>query len=42
MFQSKYCRCYSQVGRVGGAQKVSIGRGCEHHGVAVHEIGTYM
>lgn len=38
----KYFRCYSQVGHVGGAQKVSIGRGCERHGIAVHEIGRCL
>lgn len=27
------------VGRVGGRQKISIGRGCNHIGVGVHEIG---
>ena len=37
-----YFRCYSQVGRVGGAQRVSIGRGCEYHGVVVHEIGNWQ
>ena len=26
------------VGRVGGEQKVSIGRGCERLGTAIHEI----
>jgi len=31
--------CYSMVGRQGGKQALSIGRGCEHHGVIVHEIG---
>lgn len=34
--------CYSQVGQVGGAQRVSIGNGCEYHGVIVHEIGHAM
>ena len=31
-------RCWSMVGRVGGEQKVSIGRGCERLGTAIHEI----
>nr|QNH72407.1 toxin candidate TRINITY_DN8389_c0_g2_i1 [Ceriantheomorphe brasiliensis] len=31
--------CYSMVGMQGGKQAISIGRGCEHHGVIVHEIG---
>nr|QNH72410.1 toxin candidate TRINITY_DN17792_c1_g2_i2 [Isarachnanthus nocturnus] len=31
--------CYSMVGMQGGKQALSIGRGCEHHGVIVHEIG---
>ena len=37
-------RCYSMVGRQPGrgAQRISIGRGCEQLGVVVHEIGMEM
>ena len=31
--------CWSNVGRVGGLQNLSLGNGCEREGTAVHEIG---
>lgn len=30
--------CYSQIGRVGGKQDVSLGSGCNYKGTAIHEI----
>ena len=37
-----YCRCYSKIGKVGGRQKISIGKGCASHGIVVHEIGNWQ
>ena len=31
--------CSSYVGMIGGAQKLSIGNGCNHKGIIIHEIG---
>ncbi|KAI6173954.1 Zinc metalloproteinase [Aphelenchoides besseyi] len=31
--------CYSRLGQVGGAQPISIGKGCEDVGTVLHEIG---
>ncbi|XP_027036187.1 uncharacterized protein LOC113664759 [Pocillopora damicornis] len=31
--------CNSDVGRIGGRQTTSLGRGCAHHGIVVHELG---
>ncbi|CAH3016431.1 unnamed protein product [Porites evermanni] len=31
--------CWSQVGRTGRKQQISLGFGCGYHGIAVHEIG---
>ena len=30
------------VGRIGGGQKISIGRGCEYLHTVIHEIGEFL
>lgn len=36
--KSSFSSCFSYIGMQGGRQKVSLGEGCEHKGVAIHEM----
>ena len=33
-----FSRCYSYVGRIGGAQKLSLGYGCVYEYIIIHEF----
>ena len=46
LFVCLFCRCWSHIGKQGGAQKVSLGRRrngypnyCKSKGVVIHELG---
>ncbi|KAG1665122.1 Zinc metalloproteinase nas-13 [Nymphon striatum] len=32
-------KCHSRIGMVGGRQQLSLGRGCNNHGIIIHEVG---
>ena len=38
-FVFSFCSCNSDVGMIGGRQTVSLGIGCSHHSVVLHELG---